>query len=139
MATRPKFVRMANYSCECHIFLKKALWRMRASLASPGKVGWRMSANVSSPANFPKWPFWRVLKFDKFAGEWLLLTFVPFSDFSICEFKRRSEDWISFSQKQAVSPILLCSLTKVSDVFCLFWLFSLLLIKLRNQREIRWI
>ncbi len=24
-----------------------------------------MSANVSSPANFPKWPFWRVLKFAK--------------------------------------------------------------------------
>jgi hypothetical protein len=53
MATRPKFARMANYSCECveasHIFLKKALWRMSASLASPGKVGWRMSTNVSSP------------------------------------------------------------------------------------------
>jgi hypothetical protein len=32
-----------------------------------------MSANVSSPANFPKWPFWRVLEFDKFAGEWPLL------------------------------------------------------------------
>ncbi len=33
-----------------------------------------MSANVSSPANFSKWPFWRVLEFDKFAGEWPLLT-----------------------------------------------------------------
>jgi hypothetical protein len=53
MVTRPKFARMANYSCECveasHIFLKKALWQMWASLASPGKVGWRMSTNVSSP------------------------------------------------------------------------------------------
>jgi hypothetical protein len=53
MATRPKFARMANYSCKCveasHIFLKKALWQMWASLASPGKVGWRMSTNVSNP------------------------------------------------------------------------------------------
>jgi hypothetical protein len=53
MATRPKFARMANYLWECveasHIFLKKALWRMWASLASPGKVSWRMSTNVSSP------------------------------------------------------------------------------------------
>jgi hypothetical protein len=97
---------MANYSCKCvkasHIFLKKALRQMSASLASPGKVGWRMSTNVSSPGkvgwrmlinvsspgkvgwrmaanlasptNFPKGPFWRVLKFDKFAVEWPLLS-----------------------------------------------------------------
>ena len=72
MATRPKFARMANYSCECveasHIFLKKALWQMSANVSSPtktgwqmlanvsspAKTGWQMSANVSSPANFPK-------------------------------------------------------------------------------------
>jgi hypothetical protein len=63
MATRPKFARMANYSCECveasHIFLKKALWRMWASLASLGKVGWRMLTNVSSPGK-TGWRMYRV-------------------------------------------------------------------------------
>ncbi len=46
--------RISNgHSCveASHIFLKKALWRMSASLASPGKVGWRMLTNVSSPAS----------------------------------------------------------------------------------------
>jgi hypothetical protein len=63
----------------------------RVNVSSPGKVGWPMLANVSSPANFPKWPFWRVLEFakngefflrvlefDKFAGEWPLLRFSTF-------------------------------------------------------------
>jgi hypothetical protein len=63
MATRPKFAKMAYYSCECveasHIFLKKAIgecermYRVRPKMAN----------------------FWRVLKFDKFAGEWPLLNF----------------------------------------------------------------
>ena len=44
MATRPKFARMANYSCECgeasHIFLKNSVWRMLASgLANVGEFG----------------------------------------------------------------------------------------------------
>ena len=38
MATRPKFAKMANYSCECveasHILVKNGLWRMWSSLAS---------------------------------------------------------------------------------------------------------
>ena len=71
MATRPKFAKMANYSCECVeaslIFLKKALWRMWANVPSPGQVGWRRSTNVSSPTYFPKRAFWRVLEFAKFA------------------------------------------------------------------------
>ncbi len=62
----------------------------RANVTSPGKMVGECRANVSSPANFPKWPFfeysnspklanfWRVLEFDKFAGEWPLLNFVAF-------------------------------------------------------------
>ncbi len=46
----------------------------QANVSSPGKMVGECRANVSSPANFPKWPFWRVLEFDKFAGEWPLLT-----------------------------------------------------------------
>jgi hypothetical protein len=66
----------------------KVGWGMSKNVSSPGKVGWRMStnvsslsktclrtsANLSSPTNFPKGPFWRVLEFDKFAGEWPLLS-----------------------------------------------------------------
>jgi hypothetical protein len=41
MATRPKFAKMANYSCECveasHIFLKNGECRMWANVSSPGK------------------------------------------------------------------------------------------------------
>jgi hypothetical protein len=78
MATRHKFARMANYSCECveasHIFSRNGLWRMWASLAIPSKTGWRMWANLASPTNFPKRPFWRVLEFDKFEVEWPLLS-----------------------------------------------------------------
>jgi hypothetical protein len=52
MATRPKFARLAHYSCECveasHIFLKNGLWQMSASLASPSKTGWRMSASLAN-------------------------------------------------------------------------------------------
>ncbi len=48
MATRPKFARLAHYSCECveasHIFFKNDLWQMSASLASPSKTGWRVRA-----------------------------------------------------------------------------------------------
>ena len=83
MATRPKFAKMANYSCECvecesQFGECRRMYRVSnvsspgkrvgecwANVSSPGKVGWPMSANVSSPANFPKWPFWRVLKFAK--------------------------------------------------------------------------
>jgi hypothetical protein len=53
MATRPKFAKMANYSCKCvevsHIFLKNGRWRMSASLASPRNMAWRMSASLASP------------------------------------------------------------------------------------------
>ena len=53
MATRPKFAKMANYSCECveasHIILENGLWRMSASLASPRNMAWRMSASLASP------------------------------------------------------------------------------------------
>ena len=42
MATRAKFARLAQYSRKfskaSHIFFKNGLWRMLASLASPGKV-----------------------------------------------------------------------------------------------------
>jgi hypothetical protein len=48
---------------------------MSVNLASLSKTGWRMLANLVSPTNFPKRPFWRVLKFDKFAVEWPLLSF----------------------------------------------------------------
>jgi hypothetical protein len=60
----------------------------RANVSSPGKMVGECRANVSSPANFPKWPFWRVLEFaktgkflastqfDKFAGEWPLLRII---------------------------------------------------------------
>ncbi len=53
MATRPKFAKMVNYSCECveasHIFLKNGLWQMSASLASPRNMAWRMLASLVSP------------------------------------------------------------------------------------------
>ena len=69
MATRPKFARLAHYSCECvegsHILLKNGLWQMSANLASPSKTGWRMSASLASPTHFLKRPFWRVLEFAK--------------------------------------------------------------------------
>ena len=64
---------MSNVS-EC-IESGEMVGECRANVSSPGKVGWPMSVNVSSPANFPKWPFWRVLEFDKFAGEWPLLSY----------------------------------------------------------------
>ncbi len=52
MATRPKFMKMANYSCKCveasHIFLKNGLWQRLASLASPRKSAWQMSASLAS-------------------------------------------------------------------------------------------
>ncbi len=83
MATRPKFAKMANYSCECveasHIFLKNGERRMwanvsspgkmvgecRANVSSPGKMVGECRANVSSPTYFPKRSFWRVLEFAK--------------------------------------------------------------------------
>ncbi len=47
MATRPKFAKMANYSCECveasHIFLKNGLWQMSGECIESGESGWRMS------------------------------------------------------------------------------------------------
>jgi hypothetical protein len=53
MATRPKFVKMANYSCECveasHIFLKNGFWRMSASLASPRNMARQILASLASP------------------------------------------------------------------------------------------
>ncbi len=45
----------------------------RANVSSPGKMVGECRANVMSPANFPKWPFWRVLKFAK-TGEFLAST-----------------------------------------------------------------
>ena len=51
----------------------KLVGKCQANVSSPGKVGWPMSANVSSPTYFPKWPFWRVLEFDK-TGEFLAST-----------------------------------------------------------------
>ncbi len=45
----------------------------RANVSSPGKMVGECRANVSSPANFPKWPFWRVLEFAK-TGEFLAST-----------------------------------------------------------------
>jgi hypothetical protein len=80
MATRPKFVRLAHYSCKCveasQIFFKNGFWRMSASLsktgwqmsaslASPSKPGWRMLASLESPTHFQKGSFWRVLEFAK--------------------------------------------------------------------------
>ena len=51
MATRPKFAKMANYSCECveceSHFSRNDLWRMSASLASHGIL-----ANFANLANF---------------------------------------------------------------------------------------
>ncbi len=66
----------------------------RANVSSPGKMVGECRANVSSPTYFPKWSFWRVnghfgeyskspklanfwrvLEFDKFAGEWPLLSY----------------------------------------------------------------
>ncbi len=53
MATRPKFAKMANYSCECveasHIFLKNGIWKMSASLPSPRNMAWQMVASLASP------------------------------------------------------------------------------------------
>ena len=41
MATRPKFAKMANYSCKCvkceSHFSRNDLWPMSASLASPSR------------------------------------------------------------------------------------------------------
>jgi hypothetical protein len=55
MATRPKFARLAQYSCKfgeaSHIFLKNGLWQMSESLASASKPGWGMSASLASPRN----------------------------------------------------------------------------------------
>ena len=67
MATRARFAWLAQYSREFSeaffIFLKNGLWRMSASLASL--------------THFRKRPFWRVLEFAKFAGEWPFLSFSP--------------------------------------------------------------
>ncbi len=53
MATRPKFAKLANYSCECveasHIFLKSGECRTWANVLSPGKLVGECRANVSSP------------------------------------------------------------------------------------------
>jgi hypothetical protein len=48
-------------------------WRMSVSLASPRNTDWRMWASLASPTHFRKRPFWQVLEFAKFAGEWPLL------------------------------------------------------------------
>jgi hypothetical protein len=63
-------------------------WRMSGECVESGEKGWRMSGEfIESGPNLPKWPFWRVLafaklanfrrvlEFDKFAGEWPLLSF----------------------------------------------------------------
>ncbi len=47
MATRAKFVRLAQYSPN---FFKKGLWQMSASLASPRKSGLQMLASLVSPS-----------------------------------------------------------------------------------------
>jgi hypothetical protein len=55
MATRPKFVRMANYSCECveasHIFVKNGLWQMWSSLASTTNGHILANASLASIQN----------------------------------------------------------------------------------------
>jgi hypothetical protein len=62
------------------------VWRITASLASPSKTGWRISASLASPTLCRKRPFWRVLKFAKFAGEWPLLSMNTFlgNHFNTC-------------------------------------------------------
>jgi hypothetical protein len=53
MATRPKFAKMANYSCECveceSHFSRNDLWRMSANVSSPGKRVGECRSNESSP------------------------------------------------------------------------------------------
>ena len=55
MATRPKFMKMANYSCECveasHIFVKNGLWRMWSSLASTTNGHILANASLASIQN----------------------------------------------------------------------------------------
>jgi hypothetical protein len=53
MVTRPKFARMANYSCECveasHIFLKNGLWRI---VGESGEYSVNGSANVGESGEY---------------------------------------------------------------------------------------
>jgi hypothetical protein len=53
MATRPKFAKMANYSCECVEYESqfgecRRMYRV-SNVSSPGKVVGECRANVSSP------------------------------------------------------------------------------------------
>ncbi len=45
-----------------------------SSLASTTKRHSLANSSLASLKDFQKWPFWRVLEFDKFAGEWPLLS-----------------------------------------------------------------
>ncbi len=53
MATRPKFAKMANYSCECveceSHFSRMTLGECWSNVSSPGKRVGECRANVSSP------------------------------------------------------------------------------------------
>ncbi len=85
MATRAKFVRLAQYwhkfSEASHIFFKNIIWQMASSLASPLKMVWQMSASLASPSKtdwrmlailaslsyFWKGTFWRMQLLAKFS------------------------------------------------------------------------
>ncbi len=65
-----KFAKLAK-------FAEFAIVLANSSLASTTKGHSLANSSLASLKDFRKWPFWRVLEFDKFAGEWPLLTKKP--------------------------------------------------------------
>jgi hypothetical protein len=63
MATRPKFAKMANYSCE--LLAEFTIVLAKSSLASTTKGQSLANTSLASLKDFRKWPFWRVLEFAK--------------------------------------------------------------------------
>ena len=56
-------------------FAKFTIVLANSSLASTTKGHSLANSSLASLKDFRKWPFWRVLEFDKFAGEWPLLSY----------------------------------------------------------------
>ncbi len=64
-----KFAKLAKLAK----FAKFAIVLANSSLASTTKGHSLANSSLASLKDFRKWPFWRVLEFNKFAGEWPLL------------------------------------------------------------------
>ncbi len=67
-STLAKFAKFAKLA-------KFAIVLANSSLARTTKGHSLANSSLASLKDFQKWPFWRVLEFNKFAGEWPLLIF----------------------------------------------------------------